>query len=252
MNLHDKLKEKRVEAGLTQKELAEILHVSRQTVSSWEVGRTYPDLDILVAIGELYQTPLDDLIKEDSRMVEDITRQVKKSTRRKTTNILLASLLFVIVGYLLFEQHQQNQNDYVNEEGLSRNDLLSTTWRINYDPNHELMDSFVSISDKDLMLLNQYHKDWILPDTSLEEVQKQREEWKEKGLEDGLHHYEDLQIIVEGNQYIVTAYGYRQEFTKLSDTILKDENGIEYYLDSPEESHTLLEFIAEELDVPVE
>lgn len=41
MELHEKLKEKRLEAKLTQKELAELLHVSRQTVSSWEVGRTY-------------------------------------------------------------------------------------------------------------------------------------------------------------------------------------------------------------------
>lgn len=56
MEIKDKLKAKRQEAGLTQKELAEILHVSRQTVSSWEVGRTYPDLEILVAISELYET----------------------------------------------------------------------------------------------------------------------------------------------------------------------------------------------------
>ena len=40
MDIGKKLKEKRQEANLTQKELAEILHVSRQTISSWEVGRT--------------------------------------------------------------------------------------------------------------------------------------------------------------------------------------------------------------------
>jgi len=72
MDIGKKLKEKRQEANLTQKELAEILHVSRQTISSWEVGRTYPDLDVLVAISELYDTPLDDLLKEDSEMVKNI------------------------------------------------------------------------------------------------------------------------------------------------------------------------------------
>ena len=57
MDIGKKLKEKREERNLTQKELSEILHVSRQTISSWEVGRTYPDLDVLVAISELYDTP---------------------------------------------------------------------------------------------------------------------------------------------------------------------------------------------------
>ena len=53
MDIGKKLKEKRLEENYTQKELAEILHVSRQTISSWEVGRTYPDLDVLIAISEL-------------------------------------------------------------------------------------------------------------------------------------------------------------------------------------------------------
>lgn len=46
MDIGKKLKEKRLAANLTQQELTEILHVSRQTISSWEVGRTYPDLDV--------------------------------------------------------------------------------------------------------------------------------------------------------------------------------------------------------------
>ncbi|WP_080145890.1 helix-turn-helix domain-containing protein [Marinilactibacillus piezotolerans] len=73
MTIGEKLKAKRQGAKLSQQALAEKLHVSRQNISSWEVGRTYPDLDILVTISEFYQIPLDDLLKEDSNMVEEIT-----------------------------------------------------------------------------------------------------------------------------------------------------------------------------------
>ena len=42
------LRRLRVRAGLTQDALAGMLHVTRQTVSSWEIGRTEPDLDTLL------------------------------------------------------------------------------------------------------------------------------------------------------------------------------------------------------------
>ena len=46
------LKELRMAAGLTQDQLAETLHVTRQAVSSWETGRSEPDLDTLAALAE--------------------------------------------------------------------------------------------------------------------------------------------------------------------------------------------------------
>ncbi len=42
--------------GLSQDTLAEKLNVSRQTVSSWERGNSYPDLDMLVRISEVLHT----------------------------------------------------------------------------------------------------------------------------------------------------------------------------------------------------
>ena len=138
MDIGKKLKEKRQEANLTQKELAEILFVSRQTISSWEVGRTFPDLETLVAISELYATPLDDLLKEDFQMVKDITKKVKKSERRKMTNIILAVLLLLVTSTSVFyviKQYQNNQvNAQLNADGLKPDGLLESTWQMNYSP----------------------------------------------------------------------------------------------------------------------
>ena len=56
------LRRLRVRAGLTQDALAGMLHVTRQTVSSWEIGRTEPDLDTLLALAEALHCDATELI----------------------------------------------------------------------------------------------------------------------------------------------------------------------------------------------
>ena len=46
----------RKKAGLSQSDLAEKLNVTRQTVSSWENGKTYPDLEMVVQLSEVLGT----------------------------------------------------------------------------------------------------------------------------------------------------------------------------------------------------
>lgn len=52
----------RLERSLTQDELADRLHVVRQTVSSWETGKTEPDIDTLIAIAEVLSVGVAELI----------------------------------------------------------------------------------------------------------------------------------------------------------------------------------------------
>ena len=56
------LKEIRQAKGLTQDQLAEALHVTRQAVSSWETGRSEPDIETLLALAEALDTGADALI----------------------------------------------------------------------------------------------------------------------------------------------------------------------------------------------
>lgn len=63
MDIGTKLREARAAAGLTQERAAETLGVSRQTVSNWENGRTYPDIANVVAMSDLYDVSLDRLLK---------------------------------------------------------------------------------------------------------------------------------------------------------------------------------------------
>ena len=64
MKFHEKLQKLRREAGLSQEMLAEKLDVSRQAVSKWESGQTYPEMDKLIALCELFQISLDHLVRD--------------------------------------------------------------------------------------------------------------------------------------------------------------------------------------------
>ena len=57
--LNEILKEKRKELDLTQQNVADHLNVTRQTVSSWEVGKSFPDISTLIKISDFYQLSLD-------------------------------------------------------------------------------------------------------------------------------------------------------------------------------------------------
>lgn len=58
----EKLKECRVNTGLSQEKVAEILGVSKQAVSKWESGQTAPSTDNLVALSNIYNVSLDELV----------------------------------------------------------------------------------------------------------------------------------------------------------------------------------------------
>lgn len=62
--LNENIRELRKTKGLSQEELAVRLNVVRQTVSKWEQGLSVPDADMLVAIGEVFDTPVGILLGE--------------------------------------------------------------------------------------------------------------------------------------------------------------------------------------------
>lgn len=65
MKLHEKIYHLRTEKKLSQGDLAEILDVSRQSVSKWETGASVPDLDKLVKMSDLFGVTMDFLVREE-------------------------------------------------------------------------------------------------------------------------------------------------------------------------------------------
>lgn len=71
MTLGEKLSKLRKEYNYTQEQLAEILGVSRQSISKWESDIAYPETDKLVKMGRLFECSMDYLLNEDVTEKQD-------------------------------------------------------------------------------------------------------------------------------------------------------------------------------------
>ena len=80
MELNAQIKKYRTELNLSQEELAEKVYVTRQTISNWENGKSYPDIHSLLLLSSLFNVSLDQLIKGDIETMKEIIneQEIKK------------------------------------------------------------------------------------------------------------------------------------------------------------------------------
>ena len=93
------IKKARSRLGLTQDALAERVHVTRQTVSSWETGRTQPDLDMLLQLCAALEVPPEELLYGEKRNTSLDAPPVYRGTVKIVLTVL--SSLFIAAGVLL-------------------------------------------------------------------------------------------------------------------------------------------------------
>lgn len=97
----------RQNAKLTQIELAERLNYSDKAVSKWERAESLPDITVLKAIADMFQVPLDYLVRENPEMPvlqeEPEQAPIKKRNRKVITvlSILLVWLVAAVVFMIL-------------------------------------------------------------------------------------------------------------------------------------------------------
>lgn len=99
MDIGTKIKNARIKAQLTQEQVAEALGVSRQTVSNWENGKTYPDIVSVIKMSDLYAVSLDHLLKEKEETPMNYIDYLEESTNTvKSKNKL--SMIITLSAYL--------------------------------------------------------------------------------------------------------------------------------------------------------
>ena len=101
MKLEEKLVALRKEKGLSQIQLAEMMNVSRQAVSRWEVGASVPSTDNLKYLGKLYDVSLEYLLHDDATESIRVDKE-KESDEEKTistngTKRTIRSIVLVLI-----------------------------------------------------------------------------------------------------------------------------------------------------------
>ncbi|MCR4638938.1 helix-turn-helix transcriptional regulator [Ruminococcus sp.] len=100
MEIGNQIKKYRGILKWSQESLAEKAYVSRQTVSSWENGKSYPDIHSLLILSKLFNISLDELVKGD---VETMKNEIKTDDVKKfnkTTWLLAAEYLIMVLSPL--------------------------------------------------------------------------------------------------------------------------------------------------------
>lgn len=100
VDISNQIKKRRTDMGLSQEELAERIYVSRQTISNWETGKTYPDIQSLLMLSVLFDTTLDMLVKGDLEMMEKTVASAD-AKKMRTLAIGMFVLLVLMIPFAL-------------------------------------------------------------------------------------------------------------------------------------------------------
>lgn len=106
IKLAERLKYYRKNAGLSQTDVSEYLHISRQAVSAWETGKTSPDIDTISRLCTLYRVSLGNLLdieeEEQKEIEQEEMEQREKGSKEESgkEQLALAVLLMLSCKYI--------------------------------------------------------------------------------------------------------------------------------------------------------
>ena len=84
MELGSQIKKYRNDLSLSQDALAQKVYVSRQTISNWENDKSYPDVNSLILLSNVFNTSIDNLVKGD---IESMREEIKKEDRMEVEKL---------------------------------------------------------------------------------------------------------------------------------------------------------------------
>lgn len=128
MEIGARIKEHRRTAGMSQDDLAARVYVSRQTISSWENSKTYPDVQSLLLLSEIFDATVDSLIKGD---VETMNETIERdSTIMKRLSYVMLGFLLLMIACLVWICVQVFAWDWALEQTVPTFVLALVLWGI--------------------------------------------------------------------------------------------------------------------------
>lgn len=107
MEIGKQIKKYRLDSKLSQENLAEKVYVTRQTISNWENGKNYPDINSLLLLSTLFGISLDILVKGD---LQEMKKEIKTEDIKKFNHdgnifsaLLIATVVSVVPLFLYLE-----------------------------------------------------------------------------------------------------------------------------------------------------
>lgn len=115
----------RKDKKMTQEDFAKLFNVTRQTVSNWENEKSYPDLQTLIKISDMFEISLDTLMKGDKTMVKKFDKELLQNKYIKNLFKLLSVVFIVlIISYGVYTALWYNNKKVCEENFYSNTEEL--------------------------------------------------------------------------------------------------------------------------------
>lgn len=149
MKFCEKLQKLRKEKGYSQEQLADLLDVSRQSVSKWESGTTYPEMDKLLSLCKIFNVSLDELTND-----EITDKNIMDKKKNNFSNIFYAILDMINKSIEMFKNMSKKElAKCITELIILFLILLVLKIPFNYI-NASVRDIFINFSPKAFDILN--------------------------------------------------------------------------------------------------
>ena len=145
MNFSEKLKTLRKQKNLSQEELAEKIHVSRQAITKWESGLGLPDIENIIAVSVLFNESLDSLLKEEKSLLSNHEFLYESKTEYDLDNLKKIDFKIGSAHEIIIEQTKDEKIQVL----LASNKIsfLSKQAKVKIVENEKRMDIIVNHSE---------------------------------------------------------------------------------------------------------
>ena len=132
IRINERLRELRVKSGYTQVQIAKILNIDRSTYSYYEIGKTTPDISVLITLSKVFNIPINDMLADEGTpeaMADSGSKSNFSYSKKNTSHIYeLSDNEKALVGaYRACTVEQQKKLlTYINEKVLKN----TTNWHI--------------------------------------------------------------------------------------------------------------------------
>ena len=145
MNIGEQINNLRKQHGLSQDDFANLFNVSRQTISNWENGKSYPDLEMIIKVSDYFKISIDELLKNDVQTVKKIDNE-KKAKKKYLILLLVLCFLGTVIIWGLYSKYQDSiEVDFTMEK--------HETYKSNEtkEPSMNIANGYFSLKTKNLI-----------------------------------------------------------------------------------------------------
>ena len=123
MYFGDRLKKEREKKGWSQDFLAEKIYVSRQSVSKWETGKNYPNIEVIIDLSDLFGITIDELLRSDedlkAKVIQDSKQLAHPKWKTFFDSLFLLGVFLLLVKLIILSLNYFTGTEMLITEGTS-------------------------------------------------------------------------------------------------------------------------------------